>query len=142
MNDQIKQWRLAHSEIDVPDAGLQTMAPFPSLYASDFLVYLESQNTAPEVARFVRDIAREMEWVYGCWQKAQHDGDPKRFMASLLNGVNGGGEANAYYEPIRKYLVDYASANGINTTTDQGSSPWLEALGKPVIPPSAPEIIT
>lgn len=122
---EIEKWRAAYTQIYVPDAGLQTMAPFPSLYAGDFITYLEGKGIDPSVASFVRGITREMQWAYDGWAKAQRDGDPAKLIASMIGQASGGPE----YEFTRRFLLDYAKANGIATPDINAEPPWKTAVG-------------
>lgn len=125
---EIAKWRRAHQNISVPDEGLATVAPFPSLYAGDFAVYLEARGFAAEMVRFVSDMTREIAWVYDNWASAQHRGDPKRLIEDMLNGATSQGEAD--YSMVRKYIRDYAKANGIALAGEQSETPsWMGALG-------------
>lgn len=118
---QIKKWRLAYPEIDVTEEGLATMAPFPSLFANDLLVYLASKGLDKDALEFVRDMHREMVWVYGNWAKAQRDNNPKLLMLDLLNNATG-----AEYDATRKFLMDYAKANNIEVAANEKGAPmWL-----------------
>lgn len=138
---ELAKWRKAHQHpdghyIDVPEAGLATVAPFPSLYASDFAVFLESSGAAAQIVDFVRSISREMDWVYGGWAKAQHDGQPAKLLEAMLNDCSGG---DAYYEPIKKFLTDYAKAHGISLRGDAAASPaWRGALGDQTVVEAPP----
>lgn len=129
---EIAKWRRAHQNIEVPDAGLMTMTPFPSLWAGDFKVYLAARpGVPPEFVQFVTDISREIAWVYDNWQKAQHDGDPKRLIEDMLNDASSQGEAD--YSPVRKFLRDFAQGHGIQLPGEQPERPsWMGALGAPV----------
>ena len=134
---ELAKWRQAHQNplgqnIDVPEAALATVAPFPSLYASDFCVFLEASRVSPQVVDFVRSISREIAWVYNNWAKAQRDGDPSRLIGDMLNNatsVSGAGGIQVDYSQVRKFLLDYAAANGISLKGDALLPVWLEALG-------------
>lgn len=129
---EIAKWREAHQNpkgqnIYVPEEGLATVAPFPSLYASDFLVYLEAKGTDPQVVSFVRELSREMEWTYGGWAKAQNDGDPGKLLDSMLNEATS--VADADYTFVRRFLTDYAKAHGIRLSSEAAAAPpWMMAL--------------
>ena len=132
---EIAKWRRAHQGISVPDEGLQTVAPFPSLYAKDFAVYLEASGQPREFVRFVEDLNRETIWVYDNWQKAQHDGNPKLLLVDMLNnttpvgGAQGGGPPPDY-SMVRKFLRDYAKAHGIALGSEEPERPsWMSAFG-------------
>ena len=130
------RWRRAHAGISVPEVGLGTMAPFPSLYAQDFTVYLESRGSPPEVVRFLSDMRREIAWVYDNWQKAQTDGNPKAFIEAMLNdaaptGAAAGGGPAPDYSGVRKFLRDYAASHGIVLGSEEAERPsWMGAMGK------------
>ena len=110
---EIAKWREAHPTIELSDEALKTAAPFPSLRLTEFLHYVEATKEA-DVARFVRDLRREIWWTYDNWKKALRDSSVKDFMLDLINSAKGtGGPDNAYFAGIQKYLLDYAKANGI-----------------------------
>lgn len=133
----IAKWRLAHQWISVPDAGLATMAPFPSLYAGDFAVFLEASGQPKEFVRFIVDMKNEIAWVYDNWQKAQHDGDPKRLIEDMLNNTSAvgspqGGGPTPDYSMVKTFLRDYAKGHGIQLgSEDAGRPSWMDALGAP-----------
>lgn len=133
---EIAKWRRAHQGIEVPDIGLQTMAPFASLYASDFAVYLEASGQPKEFVKFVRDLSKEIAWAYDNWQKAQHDGNPKLIIESLLNecvpvGAPANGGPAPDYSFMRKFLRDWARSHGIILSgEDDGKPSWMQALAK------------
>lgn len=108
---QLKKWREAHKEIEIGDEPLVTMAPFPSLFSNDFLVYLQSKGVDENVATFVRDMHREMVWVYDNWAKAQRDGNASKLLVDIINCTGGPG-----YENVRKFLTDYGKANNISVS--------------------------
>lgn len=124
---EIAKWRRAHQGISVPDEGLRTVAPFPSLYAGDFAVFLEASGSAPQTVSFVVGLNREVAWVYDNWAKAQHDGNPQALVESMLTAATSSGEAD--YSLVRKFLRDYAKANGIVLAGEQPEQPsWMDAL--------------
>lgn len=132
---EIAKWREAHPGIYVPEIGLMTVAPFPSLYAGDFAVYLEAKAANPEVVRFVQDMSREIAWVYGSWQQAQRDAAAHLLVADMLNSattVAGPGVDTVDYSQVRRFLTDYATAHGIQLATDAAAKPaWMTALDAP-----------
>lgn len=124
---EIAKWRRAHQGISVPDEGLRTVAPFPSLYAGDFAVFLEASGGAPQTVSFVVGLNREVAWVYDNWAKAQHDGNPQHLIEDMLNAATSSGEAD--YSLVRKFLRDYAKANGIVLAGEQPEQPsWMDAF--------------
>lgn len=131
---QIAKWHEAHPDLRVPDAGLETMAPFASLYAVDFLTYLETKGQDPAIAQFLRSMLREIVWTYDAWTKLQRDANPAVLLDDMINNCNaGGGEGAAFYAPIRKFLIDYAHANGFVLRTDQQAPNWMTALEEPSV---------
>lgn len=132
--NEVQKWHLAYQNIEVPDAALEAMAPFPSLYAIDFATFLEARGGDAEIISFVRAITREMAWAYDGWAKAQRDGDPAKLLASMISQANGAG-----YEFTRKFLTDYARNNGLPTPDDRADPPWMTKLGEVVSAP-APEM--
>lgn len=109
---QLRAWREAHPDLVVPEAGLETMAPFASLYAVDMITYLEVKNVDPAVADFLRALLRELVWAYGGWAKAQDQANPAHLIEDMLNNCSGPG-VEGFYAPIQKFITDYAAANGI-----------------------------
>src|SRR5215471_1090197 len=91
---EITKWRKAHENLFVPEEALATMAPFASLYATDFAVFLESRGGDPQVVSFVRAISRELAWAYDNWTKVQHDADAPRLIDAMLNEVRLDGAHN------------------------------------------------
>lgn len=117
----IQKWKEAHPEIAIESDALATMAPFPSLYASDFVAYLSSKGEAPNVIEFVRDIGRELVWAYDNWTKAQRDADAEKLLTDILRCADGPG-----YEFTAKFIRDYAKANNIRLgPLDQGQPGWF-----------------
>jgi len=126
---QIRAWNDAHQNLEVPDTALATMAPFASLYAVDFITYLESKAVDPAAADFLRSLLRELVWAYDNWAKAQHEGDPRRLLEDMLNSASGPGETEGHYGPIKKFITDYAAANGIVLKMPGVAQPvWADAL--------------
>lgn len=123
----VQKWRAAHPDIAITDDALETMAPFASLHANDFAVYMESKGYGAEAVEFVRGIAREMVWTYDNWQKAQRDGDPVKLLTDLLNAASFGKE----YEFTAKFIRDYAAANNIQLTPVKDRAAW-----EAIIPPA------
>lgn len=124
MTAQTQKWREAHSEIGIDDAPLETMAPFPSLYANDFIAMVEARGDDHQIVDFVRGIHREMVWVYGNWAKAQRDGDAARLLTDLLNNATG-----SEFDLTRKFLTDYAKANNIRVDSTPDSEPaWFAGM--------------
>lgn len=138
---EIALWREAHQNpkgqnIDVPEAALAQMAPFASLHAIDFIVYVEGKVAAPEVGQFLRAMQRELDWTYDNWAKAQRDSNAAHLLDDMINGCNAGGaETASFYGPIRKYLTDYAKANGLVLRTDVTAPNWMTALEQPQAAP-------
>jgi hypothetical protein len=124
MND-IRKFREAHPDLFVTEAGLNTMAPFASLYANDFIASLDGKGEKPEVVSFVRSIVRELVWAYDGWQKAQRDGDSASLLADMINGCTGD---SSYYGPIQRYLQDYAKANAIPLPGDSSVPEWMNGV--------------
>lgn len=129
MSSNVAKWRVAHPDIEVLELALETMAPFPSLFANDFVAYLQSKGEhGNEVVTFVRDLSRELVWVYGMLVKAQHDGNPGKLLENMLENARGPG-----YEFTAKFLRDYAKANNIALPSDVAEGPsWQN-----IVPPGA-----
>lgn len=128
---EIAKWREAHQGIQISENALVTVAPFPSLYATDFAVYLQSKGFPAEMVQFVVDAQREVAWVYDNWAKAQRDGNPGKLLDDMLNNATSKGDG-ANYDAIRRFVADYAKANGIALSSDQANKPdWMNALGPP-----------
>lgn len=128
MADDVGKFRAAHPGIEVIDAAIATMAPFPSLHANDFIVYIESKGVPPEVVEFVRGIAREMAWTYDNWQKAQRDGNPTRLIEDMIRNADG-----AEYAFTERFLRDYAKANNITLSSTRSDRPAWETLISPAV---------
>lgn len=125
---EIAKWHLAHQGIFALDESLVAVAPFPSLYASDFAVYLEAKGGDQQVVSFIVDVKREIAWAYDNWAKAQRDADPGKLIEDMLNNC----AADQHYAPIRRFLTDYAKANGIGLRSDVAAKPsWMEAIEPP-----------
>lgn len=116
----VKKWREAYNNIEIADDALSTMAPFPSLFSNDFIVYLQSKGNPDNVVEFVRDMHREMVWVYGNWAKVQRDSDVRRLLGDMINGADG-----PDYEFTKKFILDYAKANNIALTLPTAEPSWL-----------------
>lgn len=126
---ELAKWRAAHQGISIPDIALETVAPFPSLYAGDFAVYLEASGGATDMVQFVRDMSREMAWTYDNWAKAQRDADTAKLIDNMLSncsGEGGGGD----YSITRKFIQDYARANGIALSSDPTPQrpSWMDSV--------------
>lgn len=122
-----KKWREAHPGIEIVDEALETMAPFASLHANDFAVYMEGKGHGAEVVEFVKSTARELVWTYDNWQKAQRDGNPAALLTDMLNVVAIGPE----HEMTRRFIRDYAAANNINLAPVRERAGW-----ESIIPPA------
>ena len=120
---QVQKWREAHPDIQIPEEALKVAGPWPSLFANDFVVMLESRGTMPEIAQFVKDMAREMAWTYGAWDKALHDSDPGKLMIDLMNNAK-----MPDYAFTLKFLSDYAKANNIPIGKQSGYASWENLL--------------
>ena len=111
---QVALWRATHPTLQITEAALLTMAPFASLYASDFLVYAERKGLEKETVDFFRAMHRELVWVYGNWQQVQRDSDPSALFKDILTAArSAGGDDSQFYTVIHKFLKDYGQANNI-----------------------------
>lgn len=130
MSTNVAKWRVAHPDIEINDNALETMA-FPSLFANDFIAYLSSKGESDEVITFVRDLSREIVWVYGMLAKAQHDAIPRKLLENMLENSRGPG-----YEFTHKFLNDYAKANNIGLTSGGDDTPaWQKIDWQNIQPP-------
>ena len=120
---QVQKWRTAYPEIQIPEDALKVAGPWPSLFANDFIVMLESRGDMSEVVQFVKDMTREMAWAYGNWQKALRDSDPGKMMLDLMNNAR-----MPEYAFTLKFLTDYAKANGIPLGKGNGHAASWETL--------------
>jgi hypothetical protein len=120
--DDVKKWKFAHPDFEVDDEALRTMSPFPSLFANDFIAYMQSKGQhGEEVVTFVRDLHRELVWAYSMWAKAQQNADLSGLIADLINNSSHGAE----YQFTAKFLRDYARANNIKLPSDLANDkPW------------------
>lgn len=127
---QVAMWRKAHQNIEVPEAALVTAGPFPSLYANDFCVYLQSRGAEEQIATYVRDLGREIAWVYGNWQQASRNADRGALLADMMVNASAVGEAAHQYDFVRRFIQDYAAANGIRLPNlgSEPSTPWMDIL--------------
>jgi hypothetical protein len=130
---EIAKWRAAHPTIEMPDEGLKTAAPFPSLRLTEFMVYMDSKDDK-DAARYIRDLRREITWTYDGWAKALHYSVAKRIIADLLNNATAvpaalGNSDGPHYVPIRQFLIDYAKANGIPLPGDAKAEQGYDFLG-------------
>ena len=137
---QVALWRATHPTLQITEAALLTMAPFASLYASDFLVYAERKGINKEAVDFFRSMHRELVWVYGLWQQAQRDADTGELFRDILTAAKpGGGEDGQFYTMIHKFLRDYALANNI-ALDDREEASWETAFsGSGITAPVAVE---
>lgn len=122
----VVKWRDAHRNIEIHNEALATMAPFASLYAGDFVTFLEAKGADQTVTSFLRSIAAELAWTYDNWAKAQHAGDAQKLLNDMINNCSGGNAST--YAPIRKFIIDYAGANGIALRDDVKPPQWMDAL--------------
>ena len=130
---EISRWREAHHHIEITDEALSSMAPFPSLFANEMVAYLQGKAASTEIVEFVRDLSREIVWVYCNWQKAQRDADPAKLLTDLLNNARNGAE----YDFTTRFLRDYARANNIALPNQDtaGSPSWLSGVQSTVSVP-------
>ena len=126
---EVAKWRIAHPNLSIGDDALATVAPFPSLYAGDFAVFLEARGAEPQVVSFVTDIRRELAWVYDNWKKAQRDGQPAKIIEAMLNDLNV--EAGGSVSP-KTFIRDWARAHGIelNEAKAPADPAWFGAMGQ------------
>lgn len=124
----VAAWRGAHQEIEITEEALLSVAPFPSLHASDFAVFCESKKVHPAVVQFVKDLNKEISWVYSLIAKAQRDANPTKLLIDILdNARQGGGEATPQYALLTQFLRDYAKANNIGINESAAPS-WVQAF--------------
>lgn len=130
---EVAKWRLAHPNLSIADAALATVAPFPSLYAGDFAVYLEARGAEPQVVSFVTEIRKEIAWTYDNWKKAQRDGQPAKMIEAMLNDLNV--EAGGSVSP-KTFIRDWARAHGIELGNEaKAADPsWFGAMDQPSAP--------
>lgn len=135
MTNQIRKWRDAHREIEIADDALATASPFPSLFASDAIVYLQSKGMPEDALQLVRDLYREIVWTYDNWSKTQRDSGAAALLSDIINSASGGKE----YEFVSKFLRDYARANNISIVSRQDAQvpAWVGEVGSV---PSANEV--
>ena len=118
---EVQKWRDAYAPkppekpdgLIVSEAALITAGPFPSLHATDFVVYLRSQGSDPKLVDYINDLNREVAWAYGNWHKAQRNGNAPELLADMLNNATTKGDESGRYAFVQKFIRDYAAANGI-----------------------------
>src|SRR4029078_2162722 len=95
--------------------------PFPSLSASDYLVFLESKGVDPEIVRFVRDMQRELIWVYDNWKRADLQARPAELLNNLLASFN---STNPEYSALCTMVRDYRKSHNIDPDPDENLPEW------------------
>lgn len=127
---QIQKWREAHKAIELDDVVIAAAGPFPSLHVNDFAVYLESKGGDAAVLDFVRGLGRETAWAYDGWKRAVRDSVAGAILADMLNNATAIGEAASHYDFVRRFIQDYAKANGhkIDAPPQPGEA-WADAFG-------------
>lgn len=125
----VEKWRIAHEGIRFPDEGLQTMLPFPSLAINDYVHYLESRGAGADVVSFVKDVARELVWLYDNWAKEQFNQEGVKLMDDLIRNIPKG-DPNADF--LFRWIRDYRAAHNLNWPDLKAQSAWEEAMRKPV----------
>ena len=122
MADDVRKWKEAHPDLEIENDALKTMSPFPSLFANDFIAYMQSKGDhGDEVISFVRDLSRELVWAYSMWSKMQRDADQSLLISDLINNASHGAE----YQFTAKFLRDYARANNIQLPSEiANDKPW------------------
>ena len=124
----VAKWREAYPGIELSDEAINASGPYPSLYASDYLVFLERKATDPQTVAIVRAMHRELVHAYGGWSKAARDGDPVKLLDALQNSAGSGDGID--YSQIHKFISDWRRANGYETK-QAGGQPWLANLPTP-----------
>jgi hypothetical protein len=122
--EQIRKWRVAHGGIQIDEASLAVAGPFPSLFVTEFTAYLEGKGADAEIVAYIRDMGREMAWVYGNWYKAQRDANPAALLRDMYDNASPVGEASTAYASVQRFIADYAQANNIPLTSETAGSPW------------------
>lgn len=125
----VQKWREAHPDIAIGDDALKTMAPFPSLAVTDYIHYLESRGAEPEIVSFVKDICREVWWVYDNWTKEQRDRDGVKLMDDLVRNIPKG---EPFTDFLFRFIRDYRAGNNLNWKEPAAQHAWEQAMQKPV----------
>ena len=128
---QAQKWREAHPSLFVCDEGLKQAGPFPSLSASDYLVFLESKGTDPEVVRFVRDMQRELVWVYDNWKRADLQAKPAELLDNLLASFN---STMPEYTALCNMVRDYRKSHNIDPDPSENLPEWARHAMETQVP--------
>jgi hypothetical protein len=112
---ETQKWREAHPQLSMPEEALETIGSFPSLRLMDFIQAQEALGEDQKLIGFLKDLHREINWVYGNWQKVAQQADPNRLMGALMKEAESPG-----WGEIRKFLTDYAKANNVNPWKENG----------------------
>jgi hypothetical protein len=124
----VAKWREAHPDIAIEDAPLHTMAPFPSLAIVDFIVYQESRGADADVISFLKDVAREISWVYDNWTKEQRDRDGVKLMDDLVRNIPKG---EPFSDFLFRFIRDYRDGNNLNWKQPADQHAWEDAMRRP-----------
>jgi hypothetical protein len=124
----IEKWREAHPTLTFPDHALKTMLPFPSLAINDYIHFLESRGVGADVVSFVKDIGREIVWVYDNWKKEQHTRDGVKLLDDLVRNVPKG---ELYSDQFFRFIRDYRDAHNLNWAKPADQHAWEEAMMQP-----------
>lgn len=141
---KIAAWLEAHPQMKdvIPEDVLATCGPWPSLEASDFLVYAREREEYPrEAVKLVEELWRECLWAYDGWAKALAM-DAQFMIRDMLANCSG---ADAY-NFTRQFLTDYAKAHGMvaETPKEEAPPPWRQQTPNPYadsggVPPPMPK---
>jgi len=124
---EVQKWREAHPALLLDEAALVSAGPWPSLHVTDFVVYLQSKGADETIASFVRDLGHETAWAYGGWKKAAHGNHTGLLLLDMLNNASTVGDDAGQYAFVRRFLTDYAKANGIEVPMlGVPTRPWMK----------------
>ena len=131
MLSQAQKWREAHPSLFVVDEALKQAGPFPSLSASDYLVFLESKGVDPEIVRFVKDMQRELIWVYDNWKRADLQAKPADLLNDLLASFN---STIPEYSALCNMVRDYRKSHNIDPDPAENLPEWARQAMETQVP--------
>lgn len=135
---KVAAWIEAHPQLKIPEDVLATCGPWPSLEATDFLVWAREREEFPDIAlKMVADLLQEVNWAYAGWTKAAST-DAPALLRDLMANASGADE----YNFTRRFLQDYAKAHGMSAEPpkEEVIPPWRQATETGAVPVPRPQL--
>jgi hypothetical protein len=128
--EYVRNWRKAWPTLQCNDAVLEQAGPFPSLAVMDYIHYLESKGVDAETRRFVKDLAREVFWVYDNWVKAQRDANANELLDNVVASF---GPTIPEYSAFCRMIQDYRASHNLLPPGEDTTPQWYDRKVEQVV---------